>query len=230
MSIHRLAAIVLVPLLVSPPGLSVASAAAQTPAGGTLQVNVDPSRACVIAGEHPQFQGSIVPMSGVRRARLFFRSAFSAELSYVEAVLEGGRYVARLPCAQPETGLITFYLDASGDGGQGRSADGNAIVVRRIEECPGDRRAAPISPGGPVSVFGVAGNPASPPGFECVTRAAAAGAGGADAGAAAGSEGSFFGTKAGAFTLAALGLGIGTVIFITQQDDEPTPGPTSPSR
>jgi hypothetical protein len=222
MSIHRLAAIVLVPLLVAPPSVSVASAA-QAPVGSGLEVSIDPSSACVIAGEHPQFQGSITPMSGVRQARLFFQSALSPDVYSVPAVLEGGRYVARVPCPRLDTGSFTFYLEASGDGGQGRSAVGNAIVVRRIEDCPGDRRVAPMSPGGPVSVFGVAGSPALPAGFEGVTGAAACAGAGANTAAPADS---FFESKAGALTLAAAGLGIGAAIFFATRDDEPT----SPSR
>jgi hypothetical protein len=226
MTVRRLAATVLVPLLAAPPSVSVALAAPQM-GSGTLQVRVDPSPACVLAGEYPQFQGSVIPMSGVRRTRLFFTSALSPDIYYVEAVLEGGRYVARLPRPRPEAGPFTFYLEAAGEGGQGRSSDASAIVVRKIEECPADRKAAPVSPGGPVSVFDVAGNAAFPAGFEGITGAAvAAGAGGAGMGAAAGT-GSFFGTTAGLITLGAIGLGIGAVIIVSQDDD---PSVASPAR
>jgi hypothetical protein len=224
MSVRRLAAVVLVSLLAAPPGISVAIAAPQV-GGGTLQVQVDPSPACVLAGEYPQFQGSVIPMSGVRRTRLFFTSALSPDIYYVEAVLEGGRYVARLPRPRLEAGPITFYLEAAGESGQGRSPDSNAIVVRRIEECPADRKAAPVAPGGPVSVFDVAGNAAFPAGFEGVTGAAAIAGGSGGVGAAAGAGGSFFTTTAGFITLGAIAVGVGTVIIVTQDD-----GPTSPSR
>jgi hypothetical protein len=224
MSVRRLAAVVLVPLLAAPPGVSVATASPQV-GGGTLQVQVDPAPACVLAGEYPQFQGVVIPMSGIRRTRLYFTSALSPDIYYVEAVLEGGRYVARLPRPRPEAGPITFYLEAAGESGQGRSPDANAIVVRRIEECPGDRKAAPVAPGGPVSVFDVAGNAAFPAGFEGVTGAAAIAGGSGGVGAAAGAGGSFFTTTAGFITLGAVAVGIGTVIIITQDD-----GPTSPSR
>jgi hypothetical protein len=222
MSIHRLAAVVLVPLLAAPPAVSVAAADPPAPAGSTLEVAVDSPRACVVAGEHPQVQGTITPMSGVRRARLFFRSALSADFYYVEAVLAGGRSIARLPCALPGAGSISFYLDATGDGSGGRSADGDAIVVRRSDECSGDRTVAPISPGGPVRVFDVAGNPAFPAGFGGV-------AGGgpvcevARPVAAAGRN--FFGTTTGLATLAAAGLGIAAIIIVSNDNQ-----PTSPSR
>jgi hypothetical protein len=223
MSVRRLAAVVLVPLLTAPPVVSVASAAPQTSSSSTLQVQVDPAPACVLAGTYPQFQGSVIPMSGVRRARLFFASALSPDIYYVEAVLEGGRYVARLPRPRPEAGPITFYLEAVGDEGQGRSADTNAIVVRKIEECPGDRKAAPVAPGGPVSVFDVAGNAAFPAGFEGVTGAAAAATagGGAGVGAAAGA-GNFFTTTAGFITLGAIAVGVTTLVIVTNEPNSPS--------
>ena len=225
MSIRRLAAVVLVPLLTAPPAVSVAGAAPQSPAG-TLQVEVDPTRACVLAGEYPQFQGSIIPTSGVRRVRLFFHSALSPDFYYVESVLEGGRYVARIPRPRPEAGPISFYLDAAGDSGQGRSADGEAIVVRKIEDCPRDRKAAPVAPGGPVSVFDVAGNAAFPAGFEGVTGAAAVGAATGGVGAAAGAGG-FFTSKAGLIALGAVAVGVGTLIVLSGNDST---RPQSPSR
>jgi hypothetical protein len=224
MAVSRVAAVVLVPLLVSPPYISVANAAPQGGAAtGTLQVDIDPGRACILAGQHPQFQGSVIPMSGVRRARLFFRSALSPDFYYVESVLEGGRYVARLPRPTLEAGPISFYLEAAGDGGQGRSVDGDAIVVRKIEECPGDRRAAPVAPGGPVSVFDIAGNPAFPVGFEGITGAAAAGVAPVGVGGAAGAGAGFFGTTAGLITLGAVAVGIGTLIIVTQDDEVTSP-------
>jgi hypothetical protein len=223
MSVRRLAAVVLVLLLVAPPVVPVASAGPQVSSSGTLQVQVDPSPACVLAGEYPQFQGSVIPMSGVRRTRLFFTSALSPDVYYVEAVLEAGRYVARLPRPRPEAGPFTFYLEAAGDGGHGRSLDANAIVVRKIEECPGDRKAAPVAPGGPVSVFDVAGNAAFPAGFEGVTGAAAAATagGGAGVGAAAGA-GNFFTTTAGLITLGAIAVGVTTLVIVTNEPNSPS--------
>jgi hypothetical protein len=229
MSLRRLAALALVALLAAPPAVPVASAAPQV-GSGSLQVEVDPSPACVLAGEHPQFQGSVIPMSGVRRTRLFFTSALNPnDVYYVEAVLEGGRYVARLPRPRPEAGPFSFYLEAAGDGGQGRSADANAIVVRKIEECPGDRKAAPVAPGGPVSVFDVAGNAAFPAGFEGVTGAAALGAGAGAAGGVGGAAGAggFFTSTAGLIALGAVAVGVGTLVIISQDD---SPSVASPSR
>jgi len=224
MRIRRSAAVVLVLLLIAPPGASVAGAAAQAPAGGTLEVALDTPRACVVAGEHPQVQGTITPMSGVRRARLFFRSALNPDSYYVEAVLAGGRSIARLPCPLSGAGSISFYLEATGDGSGGRSADGDAVVVRRSDECSGDRTAAPISPGGPVRVFDAAGNPAFPAGFGGVAGSATA----CEVGArpAAGGKGNFFGTTAGRVALAAAGVGIGAIVYFATRDNEPT----SPSR
>lgn len=220
---RRLAAIVLVPLLAAPPTASIASAAPQA-GSGALQVEVDPTRACILAGEYPQFQGSVIPMGGVRRTRLFFTSSLSPDVYYVEAVLEAGRYVARLPRPRPEAGPIRFYLEAAGEAGQGRSADGDAIVVRKIDECPTDRKAAPVAPGGPVSVFDVAGNAAFPAGFEGVTGAVAGvGAATGGVGGAAGAGG-FFTSTAGLITLGAIAVGVGTIIIISNDN------PQSPSR
>src|SRR5437870_10485897 len=208
MGVRRLAAIILVPLLAAPPMASVAGAAPQPPSAGALQLEVDPTRACILAGQYPQFHGVIIPLDGVTRSRLFFQSALSSDFYYVEAVREGGRYVARLPRPRPEAGPISFYLEATrSDFSQGRSAEGTAIVVRKIEECPSDRKAAPVAPGGPVSVFDVAGNPAFPAGFEGVTGAGAAAAAGGGVGAAAGAGG-FFTSTAGLITLGAVAVGV----------------------
>jgi hypothetical protein len=188
-------------------------------------VALDTPRACVVAGEHPQVQGTITPMSGVRRARLFFRSALGPDFYYVEAVLAGGRSVARLPCALPGAGSISFYLDASGDGSGGRSAEGDAIVVRKSDECSGGRALAPISPGGPVRVFDAAGNPAFPAGFGGVAGGGTACEVARPAAAAAGGGRNFFGTTTGLVTLAAAGLGIAAIIIVSNDNQ-----PTSPSR
>lgn len=217
--------------MAAPPMASVARAGPQAPSAGAMQVDVDPIRACIIAGEYSQFQGAVTPMEGISRARLFFHSSLSNDFYYVEAVLEGGRYVARIPRANPQAGPLNFYLEATkNDFSQARSVDGNAIIVRKIEECPADRKAAPVAPGGPVSVFDVAGNPAFPAGFEGVTGAgAAAGVGGAAAGGgvggAAGAGAGFFTTTAGLITLGAVAVGVTTIVIATRGD-----GVKSPSR
>ena len=224
MSVRRLAAIVLVFLLAAPPMASVAGAA-QAPSAGGLQVDVDPTQACILAGQYPQLQGAIMPMDGVTRSRLFFHSALAPDFYYVEAVLEGGRYVARLPRPRPEAGPITVYLEATrSDFSQARSGEGTAIVVRKIEECPADRKPAAVAPGGPVSVFDVAGNVAFPAGFEGVTGVAAAAVGGG-VGGAAGAGAGFLTSTAGLVTLGAVAVGITTIVIVTNGND-----PTSPSR
>jgi len=220
MSVRRLAAVVLVLLLAAPPMASVAGAAPQVRSAGGFQVEVDPARACILAGQYSEFQGAIVPMEGVTRARLFFHSALSPDFYYVEAVLEGGRYVARLPPARLDASPVTLYLEATKGDLHARSGDGTALVVRKIEDCPTDRRVA--APGGAVSVFDVAGNPAAfPVGFESFTGVAAAGGG---VGAAAGS-GNFFTTTAGLITLGAVAVGITTIVIVTNGNE-----PNSPSR
>ena len=198
--------------------------AAPPPPGSTLQVALDSPRACLVAGEHPQLQGSILPMGGARQVRLFFRSSLNTDYYYVEAVLAGGRSMARLPCPRPEAGFITFYFDATGDGGQGRSVDADAIVVRKSEDCASDRASVPVSPGGPVRVFDAAGNPAFPAGFGGVAGAATACEVSVRPVAGAGSR-NFFGTTAGLVTLAAAGLGIAAIIIVSNDNQ-----PTSPSR
>jgi hypothetical protein len=225
MSVFRLAAGVLIPLLAAPPMTSVAAAAPQPPSGGTMQVEVNPTKACVLAGEYPQFQGAVVPMEGVTRSRLFFHSSLSNEFYYVEAVLEGGKLVSRLPRVHLNAGPLVFYMEAAkSDFSIGRSQEGTAIVVKKIEDCPSDRKAVPVAPGGPVSVFDVAGNPAFPAGFEGITGAGAAAAAGG-AGAAAGSGG-FLTSTAGLITLGAIAVGVTTVVIATHGGNEPT----SPSR
>jgi hypothetical protein len=231
MSVRKVVAIVLVGLLVAPPMASISMAAPQSPSNAGMEVDVDPSQACVLAGEYPQFQGVVVPMDGITRSRLFFRSSLSPDMYYVEAVLESGRYVARIPRPTRNAGPIMFYLEATkNDFSQGRSGEGNAIVVRKIEECPADRKAAPIAPGGPVSVFDVAGNPAFPAGFEGITGAGAAGAAGAagGVGGAAGAGAGFLTSTAGLITLGAIAVGVTTIVLVTN-DSNPRP-PASPSR
>ena len=224
MSVRRLAAIVLVFLLAAPPMASVAGAA-QAPSAGGLQVDVDPTQACILAGQYPQFHGAIMPMGGVTRSRLFFHSALAPDFYYVEAVLEGGRYVARLPRPRPEAGPLSFYLEATrSDFSQARSGEGTAIVVRKIEECPADRKPAAVAPGGPVSVFDVAGNVAFPAGFEGVTGVAAAAVGGG-VGGAAGAGAGFLTSTAGLVTLGAVAVGITTIVIVTNGNE-----PKSPSR
>jgi hypothetical protein len=226
MSVRRLAAIVLIALLAAPPMASVAGAAAQAPSAGGLQVNVDPTQACILAGQYPQFQGAILPLDGVTRSRLFFHSALAPDFYYVEAVLDGGRYVARLPRPRLEASPLSFYLEATkSDFSQARSGEGTAIVVRKIEECPGDRKPAPVAPGGQVSVFDVAGNPAFPAGFEGITGVAGAAAGGAGVGGAAGAGAGFLTSTAGLVTLGAVAVGITTIVIVTNGNE-----PASPSR
>jgi len=223
MSVRRLAAMALIALLSAPRLASVAEAAPQPPSAGGLRVDVDPTRACIVVGQYPQFQGAIVPIDGVTRSRLFFHSALSNDFYYVEAVLEGGRYVARMPRPRLEAGPISFYLEATkSDFSQARSIEGTAIVVRKIEECPSDRKPAPVAPGGPVSVFDVAGNAAFPAGFEGITGAAAAASTGV--GAAAGAGG-FFTSTAGLITLGAVAVGVTTIVIATNGNE-----PKSPSR
>lgn len=228
MGVCRLTAAVLIPLLAAPSMVSVAAAAPQPPSGGSMQVQLDPTKACFLAGEYPQLQGGVVPMEGVTRSRLFFHSSLSTEFYYVEAVLEGGRLVARLPRPRLEAAPLSFYLEATkSDFSVGRSAEGMGIVVRKIEECPSDRKAAPVAPGGPVSVFDVAGNPAFPAGFEGITGAAGAAgaaAAGGGGGAAAGAGG-FFTSTAGLISLGAVAVGVTTVVIATRGNE-----PQSPSR
>jgi len=229
MSGRRLAAVVLMALLAAPPMTSVAGAA-QPPSTGGLQVDVDPMAACILAGEFPLFEGAIVPVNGVTRARLFFRSALSQDFYYVEAVQEErGRWVSRLPRPRLNAGPITFYLDATkSDYSQARSAEGNAIVVRKIEQCPQDRKAAPVAPGGPVSVFDVAGNPVFPAGFEGVTGGVAAASGGvgvaasAGLGTAVGTGAGFITSTAGLITLGAFAVGITTIVIATAEPNSPS--------
>src|SRR5713101_6430484 len=128
MSVRRPAAVVLIVLLAAPPMASVAWAAPQARSAGGLQVDVDPTPACILAGQYPQLQGAIRPMDGVTRSRLFFHSALAPDFYYVEAALEGGRYVARLPRPRLEAGPLTFYLEATkNDFSQARSREGTAI-------------------------------------------------------------------------------------------------------
>jgi len=216
MTVRRLAIMVSGALLAAPLYVATVSAAPQSAPAGDVQVDVDPVKGCILVGEYPQFQGSVAPMEGVTRVRLFFRSALSPDFFFVEAVLEGGRYVSRIPRpTSAQTGPVQYYLEATrSDLVQGRSGEGNSIVVRKVEECPGDRKAAPVAPGGPVSVFDVAGNPAFPAGFEGVMGATAAG--GAAVGAAAGG-GSFFTSTAGLITAGAIVAGVTTAVIVANQ-------------
>lgn len=201
-----IAVFALVSLLVASPFALPATAAA-------AEVSVQPSPACLIAGDYPQISAAVIPAGNIARVRVFFRSVLSPDYYYVEAVPQGGVWVARLPRPRPEAGPVSVYANVTtADFAESRSADVSAPVVRNTGQCPSDHKPAPTSPGGPVSVFDVAGNPALPAGFTGVAAVAAGGAGAAGAGA-------FLTSTGGLVTLAAVAVGITTIVILATRSE-----------
>jgi hypothetical protein len=190
------AALVLAPLAADASGLSLRHA----PVG------------CLIAEEHLEIDATIRPAAKVKHARVYFKAKGEQDYHYVEMVPEIGRFVACLPRPHAYTGPIDYYVEAaSGAGETARSEDVSALVIRRADECPADRRTAVVCPCRvPVAVYSPTGQPVFPGAF----------------GGIAGQVGGTVGSQiAGTAALVAIGAGAIGVTIVLQE-----PAPASPSR
>jgi hypothetical protein len=122
---------------------------------------------CMVAEEHLEIDATIRPAARVSKARVYFKAAREASFHYVEMAPEIGRFVACLPRPHADSGPIDYYVEAEGaDAARTRTSDVSAIVIRKAEECPADRRNAVVCPCRvPVAVYDVAGQPAFPSAF-----------------------------------------------------------------
>jgi hypothetical protein len=227
MGAMRLVAPALVILLAAPP---FAPADPQTDVPVPLAVAMS-EVGCMVAGTNPQIDAGITPGEQVQAGRVYFRSAQGDAFYYVEMMPAAGRYVGVLPKPRPTAGPITYYVEGVGrDYAQSQSPEARSIVVEKAEDC-GNKPVAALGPADPVRVFSVSGGTALPPGFfgvsSVVAGGAGAGAAGAAAGAAAAGGGSFLTSTAGILTMAAVAVGVTTIVVVSTNDsDNPPASPT----
>jgi hypothetical protein len=169
-------------------------------------ISFDPVK-CFIAGEFPLLDAGIEPLPQIARARVYFKAAQGSSFYYIEMTQEAGRYSGKLPRPKIEASPITYYLQATTtEFEESQTAEVEALVVEKKEEC-GDRKIAAFGPPGEVTVFSAAtGASIAPAGFAAGSAALAGGTVAAIAGGAA-------------------AAGIGGAVVV---NPEPTPPPTTP--
>lgn len=151
---------------------------AQQPAAGTpakLTLEVDPV-GCLLEGQHPLIRARVQPPEGAAQVQVFFRSVLASGFFYVNAALEEGVFVGKLPAPKREASPVTIFVKAtSASGDSVQSPEVQAQVVGTEAECPAGL--APVGPPGGVEVFSAAtGAAVTPVGFAASGVAAAAGA------------------------------------------------------
>jgi hypothetical protein len=119
--------------------------------------------ACFIAGEFPLLDARIEPLSGVARARVYFKSALGTSYYFVEMTTVEGVFQGKLPRPRIEASPIEYYIQATtAEFVEAQTPQVSARVVEKKEDCEG--KVAAIGPQGPVQVFsastGAALNPA----------------------------------------------------------------------
>jgi PKD repeat protein len=128
---------------------------------------------CIVAGKYPQMNACFAPVSGVGKARVYFRPETVSAWFYVEMRADGSCHSGVLP--KPTKALIDkkifYYLDVQGEA-SGRTPEYSPVVVARKEDCK-NLLVAPLSPTGPAGVF-----PGVPAGFAAAAIPAAIVAGG----------------------------------------------------
>lgn len=129
--------------------LMAANSYSGTPATGpSIDLNA-PS--CLVAGRFPQLEAVVTPSSSTAKARLMFRAGLSTEWLSVDMVPGIGNYLGTMTRPSLTASPVTFFLEVSGPGfGPSRSAEYQAIVVEREEDCAG-RKVARMVSFGPLS-------------------------------------------------------------------------------
>lgn len=180
------------------------------PASSELSIRHDPV-GCLLANEHGEIEAVIRPAINVKRARVFFKGARDDSYHYVEMAPEIGRFVACLPRPYPDASPVDYYIEAeTAEAASTRSDEMSAVVVRKSEDCPAERRTAAICPCRvPVAVYDLAGQPVFPSAFG---------------GIAGQLGGALVSPIAGTASLVAIGASAIGVTIVAQ------PGPASPSR
>lgn len=111
---------------------------------------------CLVANEFPYFEAKIEPAASVVRARVYFKSVLSDEWYYVEMTQADGVFTGVLPRPTMAASPITYYIQATTtDFGESRTPEISAEVVEKPEDCPDDKKVAPVGPppAGGVTLF-----------------------------------------------------------------------------
>jgi hypothetical protein len=158
----------------APPANPHATLYAQTTGSGAA-ISFEPVT-CFVAGEFPLLDAGIEPLASVARARVYFRAVQGATFYYVEMSQEAGRFFGKLPRPKVEASPLTYYLQATTtEFEESQTAEIEAIVVEKKEDC-GNRKMAPWGPPGEVTVFSAAsGASIAPIGFAAGGAAIALG-------------------------------------------------------
>lgn len=132
------------------------AAALQEPAGATGANVGHEAIGCLVANEFPYFEAKIEPAASVVRARVYFKSVLSDEWYYVEMTQVDGVFTGVLPRPTMAASPITYYVQATTtDFGESRTPEISAEVVEKPEDCPDDKKVAPVGPppAGGVTLF-----------------------------------------------------------------------------
>jgi hypothetical protein len=150
--------------------LATVQAPAAVPAAGPRIVH--DAVGCMAAQENPEIEAVIEPGASVAKPRVYFHAARDTEFRYVDMMPEVGRFVACLPAPREGSGPVTYYVSATADGVESRTADIEAEVIGRSSTCPAGRRMAIVCPcAGPVAAY-LNGALSTPQGFVSGAQAA----------------------------------------------------------
>jgi hypothetical protein len=164
------------PPAAEPPGASTSAPGQYVSTSGSGASILFEPVTCFVAGEFPLLDAAIDPANQVARGRVYFRAAQGSTFYYVEMTQEGGRFFGKLPRPKVEASPLTYSLQATTtEFEESQTAEVEAIVVEKKEDCE-DRKAAIFGPPGEVTVFSAAtGTSIAPVGFAAGGAAIAIG-------------------------------------------------------
>ena len=144
-------------------------------AAGKLAVEAEPV-GCLLEGQHPLVKARVTPPEGAAQVQVHFKSVLASGFFYVQAQLEEGVFVGKLPAPKREASPVTIFVKAVTASGEAvQSPEMQAQVVATEAECPAGLAA--VGPPGGVEVFSAAtGAAVTPAGFAASGVAATAGA------------------------------------------------------
>jgi hypothetical protein len=139
---------------------------------------------CMTANSSPLIEASLDPGAAVSNARVYYRSARAASVSYVEMERRGDRLEACLPPLPADAQTLTYYVVATGGSGELRTGEIRAVVVadpglcgaRRMASDCGQRLAAAV-PSQSAEVVAGGGGGGFPKGVIIASGALVAGLG-----------------------------------------------------
>jgi hypothetical protein len=109
---------------------------------------------CLVEGEFPLFDATILPVDAVARARIYFKGAEGESFFFVEMTYDQGMFVGKLPRPRLEASPVEYYIQATNTSfGETQTPVASAIVVEKAEDCPEGKKVAPFGPPGEVAVF-----------------------------------------------------------------------------